>query len=156
MDRQNGEGKSMCGPERLVFPHWRKSCGLWNCYQYYDKIIFFTESMKPVIGDFIPWCGQLWIHTLVEFLASNPWVYSKSRINVQCGTWSTEALSLSKKSLCTAWKLCCLWAWSWEIWSSSRCWQGTPWSPRRHITKERKVTMCGYIWARLWNWGGGN
>lgn len=84
----------MCGPERLVFPHWRKSCGLWNCYQYYDKIIFFAESMKPVIGDFIPWCGQLWIHTLVAFLASNPWVYSKSRINVQRGTWSTEALSV--------------------------------------------------------------
>lgn len=38
--------------------------------------------MKPVIGDFIPWCGQLQIHTMVEFLDRNPLVSSKSRINM--------------------------------------------------------------------------
>lgn len=26
---------------------------VWNCYRYYDKIIFFGASMKPVIVDFI-------------------------------------------------------------------------------------------------------
>lgn len=59
------------GQTSLSFPQWEKhflvvkSGGVWNYYQYYDKIIFFAASMKPVIVDFILRCSQLWILILV-------------------------------------------------------------------------------------------
>lgn len=94
-----------------------KSGGMWNPYQYYNEIIFFAASRKPVI-DFILWCGQLQIHILVVtqlcswHYLTRSWLETLS-VCWQSGTsmtwsssWSTEiAIVFNKQGLFLAGKL---------------------------------------------------
>lgn len=113
---------------------------MWNCYQYYDEIIFLAAGMKPVIVDFILWCGRLQIHILVVTQLCSWQHRTKSWLETLRVYWESgtsmrgeqhvihrDCNFISKQGLCFSGEPVVSRSNNGKTWSSSRQWHWFLW-----------------------------